>query len=202
MMKSHLRIRDFFYFSFSFFIDKKYAISRCNSTEVPDGYALHHDTKNGNLQLVKTDWHKTFTYAGGHSLFKDGVSSDLRGMCGIGKVKFSLDAVCAEEIHGTSYLAIGVDSFGNDILINLSDGAIAFKDHENGQCRKIADSLKAFLAGCVSRPINKSAIKSVEERERDLIARGRGAIITDALRDMWRVEINKYSALSQEKVVL
>ena len=132
----------------------------------------------------------------------NGVSSDLRGMCGIGKVKFSLDAVCAEEIHGTSYLAIGVDSFGNDILINLSDGAIAFKDHENGQCRKIADSLKAFLAGCVSRPINKSAIKSVEERERDLIAQGRGAIITDALRDMWRVEINKYSALSQEKVVL
>ena len=155
MMKSHLRIRDFFYFSFSFFIDKKYAISRCNSTEVPDGYALHHDTKNGNLQLVKTDWHKTFTHAGGHSLFKDGVSSDLRGMCGIGKVKFSLDAVCAEEIHGTSYLAIGVDSFGNDILINLSDGAIAFKDHENGQCRKIADSLKAFLAGCVSRPNKK-----------------------------------------------
>ena len=51
----------------------------------------------------------------------NGVSSDLRGMCGIGKVKFSLDAVCAEEIHGTSYLAIGVDSFGNDILINLSE---------------------------------------------------------------------------------
>ena len=72
MMKSHLRIRDFFYFSFSFFIDKKYAISRCNSTEVPDGYALHHDTKNGNLQLVKIDWHKTFTHAGGHSLFKEG----------------------------------------------------------------------------------------------------------------------------------
>lgn len=41
-------------------------------TEIPDDYALHHDTKNGNLQLVKTDWHKEFTHAGGHSLFKEG----------------------------------------------------------------------------------------------------------------------------------
>ncbi|MGO5069703.1 HNH endonuclease [Roseburia faecis] len=41
-------------------------------TEIPDGYALHHDFKNGNMQLVKTDWHKEFTHAGGHSLFKEG----------------------------------------------------------------------------------------------------------------------------------
>lgn len=40
-------------------------------TEIPDGYALHHDSKNGNMQLVKTDWHKAFTHAGGHSLFKE-----------------------------------------------------------------------------------------------------------------------------------
>ena len=42
-------------------------------TEIPDGYALHHDSKNGNMQLIKTDWHKEFTHAGGHSLFKEGV---------------------------------------------------------------------------------------------------------------------------------
>lgn len=41
-------------------------------TEIPDGYALHHDSKNGNMQLVKIDWHKEFTHAGGHSLFKEG----------------------------------------------------------------------------------------------------------------------------------
>lgn len=40
-------------------------------TEIPDGYVLHHDSKNGNMQLVKTDWHKEFTHAGGHSLFKE-----------------------------------------------------------------------------------------------------------------------------------
>lgn len=40
-------------------------------TEIPDGYALHHDSKNGNMQLVKMDWHKEFTHAGGHSLFRE-----------------------------------------------------------------------------------------------------------------------------------
>lgn len=131
-----------------------------------------------------------------------GVSSDLKGMYGIGKVKFSLESVKVEEIQGKSYLPIGIDSFGNDILIGLRDGAIFFKNHENGQCRGIASSLKEFFDGCMSQAIKKSAIKSVEERERDLISRGRGEIITDALRDMWRVEINKYGSLSQEEVIL
>ncbi len=48
-------------------LEKQYGL-----TEIPDGYALHHDSENGNMQLVKTEWHKEFTHAGGHSLFKEG----------------------------------------------------------------------------------------------------------------------------------
>lgn len=40
-------------------------------TEIPEGYALHHDSENGNMQLVKEDWHKEFTHAGGHSKYKE-----------------------------------------------------------------------------------------------------------------------------------
>lgn len=40
-------------------------------TEIPDGYALHHDSKNGIMQLIKTDWHEEFRHKGGHSLFKE-----------------------------------------------------------------------------------------------------------------------------------
>lgn len=40
-------------------------------TEVPEGYALHHDSENGTMQLVKEDYHKEFTHAGGHSRFKE-----------------------------------------------------------------------------------------------------------------------------------
>lgn len=78
----------------------------------------------------------------------------------------------------------------------------AAKDHETGSLKKIAIDFNSFIKKCESKRINKGAIKSVEEREKELIARGRGNIITDALRDMWRVEINKYGALSQEEVIL
>lgn len=40
-------------------------------TEIPEGYVLHHDCENGNLQLIKEDYHKKFTHAGGHSKFKE-----------------------------------------------------------------------------------------------------------------------------------
>lgn len=42
-------------------------------TEIPQGYALHHDSENGNMQLVKEEYHKEFTHAGGHSKFKEGI---------------------------------------------------------------------------------------------------------------------------------
>lgn len=40
-------------------------------TEKPDGYALHHDVENGVMQLVRDDYHKEFTHAGGHSMYKE-----------------------------------------------------------------------------------------------------------------------------------
>ncbi len=145
-------------------------------------------------------------YNGGetpHTYFNiNGVSTDLKGFYGIGKVKYTLDLIRIEEIKGICYLPIAIDSFGNEILIDLNEGGIFFRDHENGSIKKLESDLKGFISKCESKAINKSAIKSVEERERDLILRGRGKVITDALRDMWRVEINKYSSISQEEVVL
>ena len=41
-------------------------------TDIPDGYVLHHDTENGMLQLIKEDYHKEFTHAGGYSMYKEG----------------------------------------------------------------------------------------------------------------------------------
>ena len=40
-------------------------------TEIPDGYVLHHDSENGTMQLVKEEYHKEFTHAGGHSKYKE-----------------------------------------------------------------------------------------------------------------------------------
>ncbi len=49
-------------------LEEEYAL-----TDIPDGYALHHDTENGLLQLVKMDYHTEFTHAGGHSMFREAV---------------------------------------------------------------------------------------------------------------------------------
>ena len=40
-------------------------------TEIPEGYSLHHDSKNGVLQLIKTEWHDEFRHQGGHSIYKE-----------------------------------------------------------------------------------------------------------------------------------
>lgn len=54
--------------------DKKLYIQKLEEqyglTEIPDGYDLHHGSRNGNMQLVRSDWHKEFTHEGGYSLFK------------------------------------------------------------------------------------------------------------------------------------
>lgn len=46
-------------------LEQKYGL-----TEIPDGYELHHDSKNGNMQLIKSDWHKEFTHSGVFSRYK------------------------------------------------------------------------------------------------------------------------------------
>ncbi len=130
----------------------------------------------------------------------NGVSTDLKGFYGIGDVKYSLNSVGVINKDGVYYLPIAMDSFGNDIMIDLNKGNVLFKNHENGSLKIIGDDFKGFINACKSEYIDKRSIKSVEEREKELIENGRGDVITDTLRDMWRVEINKYSSIMQEEI--
>lgn len=43
---------------------------------------------------------------------------------------------------------------------------------------------------------------TVEEREARLTANGRGGVITDGLREIWKKEYEKYKDMVQEKVIL
>jgi len=129
-----------------------------------------------------------------------GISSDVKGFYGLGKVKYSLDKIRPFEQGGNSYLPIALDSFGNDIVIALQTGKVAFHDHENQKITLLSDDLKGFISSCDSKPISSGAVKSVEQRERELIDKGRGHIITDALRDMWRAEIDRYGIMDLERV--
>lgn len=150
------------------------------------------------------------TYNGGYTprtKFKAGKeSSDIRGFYGVGDVKLSFDSLEIGEWTKQGYLPIAVDSFGNYIAIGLNifkNGKIYFGDHEKGyKMTCIAENLKIFMEKCKSEQISDKFRLSVEEREAALIARGRGDIITDALRQMWQEEIDKYKDMIQEEVVI
>ena len=133
----------------------------------------------------------------------DGVSSDIVAFYGIGNVKYSYHDVNIIKMQSGKYLPIAFDSFGNQIVVSLKSGSVFFHDHESGKLSKeLAPNLSDFLIKTKSQEINPKHTKSISEREQELINRGRGGIITDALRAMWQNEIDKYSHFHQEEVVL
>lgn len=131
-----------------------------------------------------------------------GVSSDLKAFYGLGKVKYSLNHVTPLNLRGSSYLPFAFDSFGNQFVMDLILGTVLFLDHESGHMTQMANDLKSFVQVCESREVKCASVKSVEEREADLIKRGRKSVITDALRDLWRAEIERHSAMMLEEVIL
>ena len=131
------------------------------------------------------------------------VSTDIVAFYGIGNVKCSLKNVDVIEERNNQYLPVAFDSFGNQIVISMATGSVHFWDHEQGKVTKeLAHSLSDFISKVQSDPVASKHTRPIHEREQDLIRRGRGAIITDALRDMWQSEIDKYSNYHQETVVL
>lgn len=156
------------------------------------------------------DQHKKFLlkYNGGYTpntTFKaKGVSSDLRGFFGVGDVGLSLDNEPLKLWAERNLFPIACDSFGNLVVMGINDessGKVFFCDHENGYAADfLAESLVDFLRCCVSEGISPESTRSVKEREDALIAKGRGYIITDALRKLWQDEIDKYSKMILEEV--
>lgn len=129
------------------------------------------------------------------------VSSDIVAFYGIGEVTYSYNEIEIFECNDEKLLPIAFDSFGNDILISLDFGKIFFRDHETDDFIALAEDLRTFMQACKSEAIDPDMKKSIQEREEDLIKRGRANIITDELRKMWQAEIDKFNSLSQEEVL-
>ena len=67
---------------------------------------------------------------------------------------------------------------------------------------KLSDSFSQFLQKCKSKEINPRSRRTPEEREKELIEKGKSGNITDGLRKMWEQEYNKYKDMVQEEVSL
>lgn len=166
--------------------------------------------KQYNISLPNQYKDFLYRYNGGYTpktKFKVGIiSSDIRGFYGVGNVKLSFDTIELREWIDKSFLPIATDSFGNYLVIGLendNNGRIFFCNHEAGnKAEYIAENLNEFFKYCKSEKISEASRLSIKEREDALIARGRGSIITDALRQMWQAEIDKYENMTQEDVVI
>lgn len=126
------------------------------------------------------------------------ISSDVRAFFGLGDVKYSLDDIKPVQRGEIKYLPFALDSFGNNFVVNLQSGEVAFFDHESGEISPLLDDLKSFINICESKPLKP--VKSVEEREKELTERGLGSVITGELRNMWKAEIDKYSSMKLQIV--
>lgn len=137
-------------------------------------------------------------------------SSSIRGIYGIGEVDLSLDnSYISEYIPewiNQGFFPVTTDYFGNNIVMGIgkeNEGAIYFSDHEEGnRLTFLAEDLKSFFSLCHSEVFDKKTIKSIEEREANMMARGMGDRITDDLRKLWQEEIDYQSKLDQEEVIL
>lgn len=134
------------------------------------------------------------------------VSSDIRGFYGVGDAKLCFDTINLLEWVQKQMIPIACDSFGNYIVINYEsklEGYIYFYNHEKeGELTMLKETLKEFIKCCKSEEISEASKRSIKEREELLIAKGKGSIINDALRAMWQTEIDKYSNMIQEEVIL
>lgn len=131
-------------------------------------------------------------------------STVLRGFYGFGNVRYSFKSFenMAEWI-ATGYFPIACDAFGNYISISLADGGIYFVDHElDFSMGHIADDFETFIKKCKSKKLSPDVKMSIEEREADLISRGKGGNITDGLRKMWQDEIDTYGSMVQERAII
>ena len=174
------------------------------------------DNKIMNLEdkynILLPNQYKSFLckYNGGYTpktKFKVGkISSDIRGFYGLGNVELSLDTLEIKDWIQNQMLPIASDSFGNFILIGLAIenyGRIYFYNHEaDKRIECIEDDFISFLQYCKSDRISEASKKSIKEREEALIAKGKGSVITDSLRQMWQKEIDKYGNMIQEEVII
>lgn len=94
---------------------------------------------------------------------------------------------------------IAENCFGDTFCIDSKDGSIWLMYHDESGNKKIADDFESFIQGCKSKKLGH--IRTIEER-RQLLLEKRGREPTEAQLKGWQEEIDIYSKMIQEEVIL
>lgn len=139
-----------------------------------------------------------------------GISSDIQAFYGLGKADWNYNISMIEntplfsDMIDNNLFPIAINSFGDYLLIGLcgdNTEKIYFCYHDMSTNNiELSSSLSAFLSCCRSQKIGH--IRTIEERIADMERMGKGNKITAIKLKCWQKEIDEYSQIKQEKVIL
>ncbi len=172
-------------------LEERYAIS------LPDKYRLFLLKYNGG-ETPETEFRI------------NGVASDIQGFYGVGNANknYNFDSLITSERMpewiNNKMFPIATNIFGDYIMICV-DGEcrerIFFVYHDRQiKYIELAEDFWEFIKKCKSKKIGH--IRTIEERKNDLIKLGKGHKITPEKIAGWQAEINEYSNIHQEEVVI
>ena len=146
-------------------------------------------------------------YNGGNSLQTsfsiNRKTSDIRAFYGFNKAsqynnfQYLIDNGFLEEVLERGFIPIAKDSFGNSILLGVTDknfNQLAFFDHEGQLVQHLEINFEDWVAKLTSK---KKKIRTIEERIADMRAVGSKKEITPRLKEIWQEEIDRYAGREQ-----
>lgn len=104
-----------------------------------------------------------------------------------------------QELIEKNKLPIAENCYGDYFCIDCNDGSIWFVYHDLPKSKKIANDFNQFIEGCKSKKIGH--IRTIEERTRDLFENYKEIPSQNRLKG-WQEEIDYYSNIEQEEVIL
>lgn len=104
-----------------------------------------------------------------------------------------------QEIIEKNKLPIAENCYGDYFCIDCIDGSIWFVFHDLPKSKKIAKSFLDFIKGCKSKEIGH--IRTIEERKKALYD-NYNEIPSEKRLKRWQEEIDYYSKIKQEEVIL
>ncbi|MBE5840487.1 MAG: SMI1/KNR4 family protein [Butyrivibrio sp.] len=160
--------------------------------QLPQKYKIFIDRYNGG-ETPDTNW----TGKG---------KTDVRGFYGYDNandywdIKEHRTETFLSELLVRGFLVIAENSFGDMFCMKLEDETVWIAYHDSSKMVAIADDFEKFINGCKSKKIGH--ISTIEERKARLIANGHGDKLSENMLRGWQEEIEKYSKLVQEEVVI
>ena len=153
-------------------------------------------------------------YNGGEtpkSRFKIGkIDSDIRAFYGLGGVDYYDYSFFVEGMNTLvdyledGFVPIAPNVFGDYILIGIKDknhGEVYFYYHDMPKKYiKLTEDFITFVGKCKSEKIGH--VKTIEERKQTMIDNGYGHMLNDDFIRDWQEQIDLYSNMHQEKLIL